>query len=60
MPCHRDQGDSECKLAAAALSQGSVSPPSPAPHCLHVKHKNLTSRDTFWRTEIIIHRLHKL
>lgn len=55
MPYHHDQGDS-----TAALSQGSIPPPSPAPDCLHARHKNLTPRDTFWRTEIIIHRLCKM
>lgn len=29
VPCSHQQRDAECKLAAAALSQGSISPPSP-------------------------------
>lgn len=60
MPCGHHQHDAECELAAAALSQGSISPPSPAPHWLHARHGSLTSRDTFWRAESIIHRRHKM
>lgn len=56
MPCSHHQRDAECELAAASLSQGSTSPPSPAPHWLHAGHNSLISRDTFWRAESIIRR----